>query len=216
MSKHALTIIDDLIAPQRLLEIRKEVISVGFATEKGPDNLDYTGISKAQYPELCNAIAHALGHNIAVTMSFFRFNTKGDIPHSWVHSDEGCASHAAILYLNTPDQCQGGTAFWRHRGMGLDEMPSDAELTSGQWKPDWFKPMMNAEWKKKKAWEMVGLAGMKFGRLITYRSTLFHSRWPFEAFGDSPETGRLAWVCFFDFTTAAPKADEPNPAPASV
>lgn len=199
MSRHALTIFDELISLDRVAEIRREVLEGGFKTEIGPDGCEYTGISKAQYPELCKAVANALGHDIAVTMSFFRFNTKGDLPHSWVHSDEGCAGHAGILYLNPPEQCEGGTAFWKHEKLGLDEMPTIPELTAAGADVEGFSEMIHREWCVKDAWKMVGLAGMKFGRFITYRSRLFHSRWPFDAFGDKPENSRLIWVCFFDF-----------------
>lgn len=38
---------------------------------------------------------------------------------------------------------------------------------------------------------------MQLGRLVIYESALFHSRWPFEAFGTDPESGRLIAVAFF-------------------
>jgi Family of unknown function (DUF6445) len=216
MSKHNLTIFDDLLAPARAMEIRNQVLAEGFKTLKGPDGFDYTGTNLTKFPEIPTAIAGALGRNIAVSLECFRFHLAGDKPHSYVHSDETVASHAAVYYLNPPHQCQGGTAFWEHKGMGLEEMPSDSELERGQWKPDWFKPMMEAEWKKKKAWKQKSLAAMKFNRFIIYRTALFHSRWPIEAFGDSPENGRLVWVCFFDFTMAPPTAPKPTEAEVAV
>lgn len=45
--------------------------------------------------------------------------------------------------------------------------------------------------------EMVGLCHEEFGKAVIYRSDQPHSRWPLEAYGDSPETGRLIAVAFF-------------------
>jgi len=58
--------------------------------------------------------------------------------------------------------------------------------------------MMNREWKDLTFWEQYHLVPMKFNRFATYPTCLFHSRWPFEAFGKGPEDGRLIWVCFYD------------------
>jgi hypothetical protein len=45
---------------------------------------------------------------------------------------------------------------------------------------------------------MTALLPMRFNRFLTYPTCFFHSRYPFEAFGNAPENGRLVWVCFFD------------------
>lgn len=44
---------------------------------------------------------------------------------------------------------------------------------------------------------MVYLCQEKFNRCVIYRSDQPHSRWPFEAYGDNPENGRLIFVAFF-------------------
>jgi hypothetical protein len=217
--RHALSVFDELIPLDRLMEIRKEVIATGFSEEKGPDGCIYTGICKNRYPEIFEAIAKALAHPIAVGLSCFRLNMNGEVPHCWVHSDEGCGQYAGVLYLNPPEQCVGGTAFWQHRGMNIDEMPSEADLKAGRWDPKWYAEMMNAEWKKKDAWDQVGFSGMKFGRFITYPTARFHSRFPFEAFGSGPQDGRLIMAVFFDILEkpmAAVKPDEPSPAAPPV
>lgn len=45
--------------------------------------------------------------------------------------------------------------------------------------------------------EMVGLATEQFGKAIIYRSDVPHSRWPLDAYGTTPEDGRLIAVAFF-------------------
>ena len=56
---------------------------------------------------------------------------------------------------------------------------------------------LKGDWDKPDRWDMTALAEMKLGRGVLYESALFHSRWPFAAFGDSPDTGRLIAVAFF-------------------
>ena len=43
---------------------------------------------------------------------------------------------------------------------------------------------------------VLGPSG-RMGRAVIYESELFHSRYPFAAFGSGPEDGRLVAVAFF-------------------
>jgi hypothetical protein len=192
--RHTLIQVDDF-APDAA-EVRKAVIEAGFSTEKGPDGFDYTGICKYEVPHWFDLISKALGQKITPKLSCFRLNLAGELPHSWIHSDDICAQFASVLYLNPPEQCRGGTAFWRHTGLQLDEMPpweSHPSQTSGEW----FLSMMNREWKDLTFWEQSGFVSMRFNRFITYPTSRFHSRYPFEGFGTGPQDGRLIWACFF-------------------
>lgn len=179
----------DDFAPNAL-EVRNAVIANGFSSEIGPDGGKYIGISQYQVPHWSKRIGELLGCTIDPKLSCFRLNLAGELPHSWVHSDEICAEWASVLYLNLPEQCQGGTAFWRHKKTGITRTPFNLSQPQHIW--------LTAEWKKKDAWEQYGMATMKFNRFITYPTCFFHSRWPWEAFGTSPEDGRLIWVCFYD------------------
>lgn len=194
--KHTLLQIDNF-APD-IAEVRKAVIEGEFSTETGPDGFQYTGISKLQVPHWFDLIAGAIEHPIIPRLSVFRLNLAGELPHSWVHSDDICARFASVLYLNLPHQCQGGTAFWQHTGLRLDHMPSLEEMRATETNVDWFLAMMNREWKDLTFWEQTGMVGMKFNRFITYPTSMFHSRYPHEGFGATPADGRLVWACFYD------------------
>lgn len=171
--------------------VRDAVIAKGFATEQGPDRLPYTGISRYNVPHWHALLMEVLGRDIHVKLSCFRLNIAGELPHSWVHSDEVCdASWAGVLYLNTPEQCRGGTAFWRHAGLGLEELPVGESQA--------FYGMMNREWRELSSWEQTSLVGMKFNRFCTYPTSFFHSRYPFQGFGSGPADGRLIWAVFYD------------------
>lgn len=180
--------------------VRNAVISGGFSTEVGPDGAKYTGISQYPIPAWSDRIAERLGRAIVPRLSCFRLNLAGEFPHSWVHSDDICAKFASVLYLNLPEQCSGGTAFWKHTSLGIDRLPSKSALRDigAGADADAFYQQMDRDWKELRFWEQVGMVPMKWNRFITYPTCLFHSRFPFEGFGKGPNDGRLIWICFYD------------------
>jgi hypothetical protein len=183
--------------------VRESVIHGGFSTERGPDGALYTGISKHQVPHWFDYIARVIGFKIFPTLSCFRLNLAGELPHSWVHSDDICAKYASVLYLNLPEQCSGGTAFWKHRTLGIDRLPSRKSLREHGVDDAEFYSHMDDEWKVLSAWEQYGFSPMKWNKFITYPTCLFHSRYPFEAFGKNSYDGRLIWICFYDIENPA-------------
>ena len=187
---------DDFAADAAL--IRDAVISGEFETKTGPDGADYKGISLHPVPHWIEGIAKLIGRRIVPRLSCFRLNLAGEMPHSWVHSDDICARYASVLYLNPPEQCKGGTAFWKHTGLNMDRLPSDNEIVRKGMSPAWFHRMITQEWKDLTFWEQTRFVEMKWNRFISYPTCFFHSRYPFDAFGTGPQDGRLIWVCFFD------------------
>lgn len=187
---------DDFAAD--LPAVREAVLRSQFGTHRGPDGADYTGISMHPVPHFYERIAQLVGAPIRPMISCFRMNLAGELPHSWVHSDDICAKYATVLYLNPPAHCKGGTAFWRHKTRGIDRLPPKAELTARGEDADAFYEIIEQEWKELKHWEQVEFVPMKFNRFITYPTSLFHSRFPFEGFGEGPDDGRLIWICFYD------------------
>jgi hypothetical protein len=182
-------------------DVRSAVVNGGFATHRGPDGADYTGISMYPVPHWFDRIAELISCAIIPKLSCFRLNLDGELPHSWVHSDDICAKFATVLYLNLPHQCQGGTAFWKHSELGIDRLPPRADLKSRGIDDVQYYRMIDGEWKKREPWQQVDFVKMKWNRFITYPTCLFHSRFPFEGFGSGPADGRLIWICFYDKET---------------
>jgi uncharacterized protein DUF6445 len=180
------------------LAVREAVIAGEFHTEQGPDGGTYTGIAQYPVPQWHERISEVLGRPIQPRLSCFRLNLKGELPHSWVHSDDICAKFASVLYLNPPEQCTGGTAFWKHAALGMSYLLSREELAAHGMDADAFYKLMNREWKDASAWQQVGFMPMVFNLFLTYPTQFFHSRWPWEGFGTSPQDGRLIWACFYD------------------
>jgi hypothetical protein len=188
----------DDFAPD-IYQVRADLIAANpFATVVGPDGFDYTNVAKWEMPHWHELLEQMLGRKIVVKMSGFRLNLAGELPHSWVHSDDICAQFAVVLYLNPPDQCRGGTAFWRHNGLQIDRMPDLKAMAGNGINADWWLSTLNSDWKNLDWWEQAGFVAMKTNRLITYPTSMFHSRYPFEGFGSGPEDGRMVWVCFYD------------------
>lgn len=195
-----LTILDDFLPGDWCEKLRREVLDSGFTTElinESPDHPPtpyYTVNTRIQHREMFDLIGKGLGFGIKPNLQAFRLGEQGSHLHNLVHADHTCSLLAGVFYLNPQDQCRGGTAFWRHRKHGWDRMPTQEELDAAGYTLD----ELSKDWHDANAWEMLSLAGMKNNRMIIYPSRVFHSRWPWEGFGDSPETARLIWCGFFD------------------
>jgi hypothetical protein len=209
MSTPTIIVIDDFHPDAAAL--RNMVVSQQFKNEVGPDGETYRNILKLQPGCEVEAMAPQVeameklisaafnGRKINTKLSFFRLDYAGEPTKSFCHADSICAKHAGILYLNEPDQCQGGTAFWRHIPLGLDMLPTDAQMAIfGSDSPAAIHQTLTAETKNPDRWQQTGFVGMKFNRFAAYPSKMWHSRYPHEAFGESNSTGRLVWVTFFD------------------
>lgn len=179
-------------------EIRQSVINGEFATHVGPDGASYTGISLHPVPHWPDRISELIGKKVIPKLSCFRLNLSGELPHSWVHSDDICAKYASVLYLNTPEQCKGGTAFWRHKQLLMSRLPTRQWLKDTGCDDEAFYQQMERDWKVLDLWEKEMIVPMKWNKFVTYPTCLFHSRYPFEAFGTGPKDGRLIWICFYD------------------
>jgi hypothetical protein len=115
------------------------------------------------------------------------------VPHSDMTNVQ--RSFTCVVYLNRPDECSGGTAFFRFKKSGslvfdeayartiredsriaetgLDYWPSDAE----QW------------------WETVGTVDMVPGRLLIFPSEYFHAAYhPQNSFYEFPRLTLAFWM----------------------
>jgi hypothetical protein len=105
---------------------------------------------------------------------------------------DGFCDFAAVLYLSRPEDCQGGTSFWRHRRTGLEYAPtkgdprSQALLDSFGARDEWnlISKMMKdglAEvgpgylTESNGRWERLDVVEMRCNRLVMYDGRLFHS-----------------------------------------
>ncbi|QWP79229.1 hypothetical protein J5226_12930 [Lysobacter sp. K5869] len=165
--------------------VRALALRSPYTDVQAPDGETYRRVCITEVPGLVPALEAAVGP-VEMLLTGFRLNFGGELPNAAVHSDIGFGTHALVLYLCEGD---GGTAFWRHRATGAHRLdPGDVALWE-QVKGDWDRP---------EAWRRIDLAELRMNRAVIYESALFHSRFPFAAFGAGPEDGRLIAVAFFN------------------
>lgn len=126
----------------------------------------------------------------------FRITLADDRGTGKVHVDK--AHWSGILYLSRPEDCRGGTEFFRHLPTGTERVPyDDAELRALGY--DTMEALIQDTVRRDgtddSKWEMTMRVPMRFNRLLLLRPWLWHTAG--EAFGDRPENGRLVHLMFF-------------------
>lgn len=126
-----------------------------------------------------------------------RIALASDVGSARVHVD---GSHwSGILYLSRPEDCRGGTEFFRHIPTNTERAPySDQEAADRFGAPSakqWVEDLLNRDTNDESKWEMTMRVPMRFNRLILLRPWLWHTAG--ESFGDTPENGRLVYLLFF-------------------
>lgn len=166
--------------------VRQHAILSHYYDWVGPDSQLYKRISILHVPDMLDTLAQELGP-IKFSAMGYRLNYQDETPNQSIHADLGYASHAIVVYLN---EGESGTAFWQHKETGA------TEIWYGQ--SELFE-QIHSDFENSDAWEQRLYVPAKQNRAVIYKSNLFHSRFPFKAFGDSPENGRLIAMGFFSF-----------------
>jgi len=127
----------------------------------------------------------------------FRITLGRDAGRGKVHVDE---SHwSGILYLSRPENCSGGTEFFRHKATGLDQFPFSADDLRQHGFADHaaaHRALIERDGTDDSAWKSLMMIPMKFNRLVLLRPFLFHTAG--SGFGDRLENGRLVYLMFFN------------------
>jgi hypothetical protein len=125
-----------------------------------------------------------------------RLTLASDTGRGKVHIDQ---SHwSGILYLSRPEDCRGGTDFFRHRRTGTDHAPIDAGALAALGYASFDemqRDLVAKDGADDSKWERIMSVPMRFNRLVLLRPWLWHTAGP--GFGDRPENGRLVYLLFF-------------------
>lgn len=125
---------------------------------------------------------------------FFRITLEGEQGRFAVHVDATSQQWVGVIYLNTPEQCQGGTSLFRHKGLGTDRTPlTDKELND--YGATSILDLLEKDGNDPSKWEHLMMVPMRFNRLVIYRPWMWHA--PAAPFGNSIETGRLMQLMSF-------------------
>jgi hypothetical protein len=125
-----------------------------------------------------------------------RITLADDPGRAKVHMDPGYWS--GILYLSRPEDCQGGTEFFRHIDTQSDQAPEDlAGLKAMGFSSydEMHKQIIQKDTLDDSKWERSMTVPMRFNRLVLLRPWLWHTAGP--GFGDTLENGRLVYLMFF-------------------
>jgi Flp pilus assembly protein TadD len=207
-----LVVIDDFLADP--LALRAHALQLLQSKATSLERGNFPGMQSP--PQPCAAtmqhIADALGRGIrwdSPDNGALRVSLASDDARADVHVDNPTLPdiYGGVLYLSLPEDCRGGTRFYRHRATGWERRPDDAVLRAAGYATflDFQKRKLPAnrrlpfsEWlgQRDATWEALFEVPMRFNRLIVFRSDYFHSI--AELFGDRPENGRLAQLFHFE------------------
>ena len=166
--------------------VRSHAILSEFYDWMAPDGELYKRITLLHVPDMFDTLTQHVG-GIEIKASGYRLNFAGEPPNQSIHSDLGFGTHVVVVYLNEGDS---GTAFWEHNETGATEIWYGQRELFEAIKDDFENP---------EAWTQRMVVPVKSNRAVIYKASLFHSRYPFEAFGSTPEDGRLIAIAFFNF-----------------
>lgn len=126
----------------------------------------------------------------------FRITLAADAGKGKVHVDPGYWS--GILYLSRPEDCRGGTDFFRHRRTNTDRRPmneTEVRALGHATYDDVHRDIIERDGLDDAAWETTMTVPMRFNRLLLLRPWLWHTAGP--GFGDGLHDGRLVYLMFF-------------------
>jgi hypothetical protein len=191
---------DDFVANPH--ELRRQALNLGYSgADKAGNYPGITSDGSLPIPGLDDFVGRAIGTRVrgvpGTLHGHCRLTLRADRGLSGVHVDP--AFYSGILYLSLPEHAHGGTDFYRHKRTGLERVPTTAEGIVGAGYADvndLIEGVVNRDTLKPAAWERSFTAPMRFNRLILFSPWLFHNS--ARGFGDTPETGRLAYLMFFE------------------
>jgi len=188
---------------------RKEALSFDFRIEGS-----YAGLNSVQRTNLEEAIKKITSTLGTPLLEYHRCNTHGhyrlskafDIPKHDIHADSQMTGlpfpqWVGVCYLSLPEDCQGGTSFWRHNKTHLTKYPTPEEQLKVSRMADIPNiPLKIAnyfieEGRHRERWTEIRKIPMVFNRLVLFKADFFHTH--SSTFGDKPENSRLIQAfCF--------------------
>ena len=184
---------------------RETALGLDYPDLKG----NYPGRNSAQrleLPGLSDYVSHVTGEPLKPidplqSHGMCRLTLSSDPKTARVHVDD--AQWSGILYLSKPEDCRGGTRFFRHKRTGTDRAPindTEAQAMGYASVADACNAILGQDSLKMSAWEKTFEIPMRFNRLILLRPWFWHTATP--GFGKSVQDGRLIQVFFLTLDPA--------------
>jgi hypothetical protein len=195
----SLIVVDDFLDDPYVL--RDAALRLTYPEVKGKypgrnsvERIDVEGLN-SEVSRLVGEPLVPMSHNQA--HGKFRIALAADVGTAKVHVD---GSHwSGILYLSQPEDCCGGTEFFRHIPTNTERAPySDEESAQKFGAPSakqWVADLLARDTNDDTKWEMTMRVPMRFNRLVLLRPWLWHTAG--ECFGSNHQNGRLVYLMFF-------------------
>jgi hypothetical protein len=191
-------VIDDFLRDPH--ELRERALKLNYAVEGRYPGLN--SIEKVKIPGLDDIVSKLVYEPVRApwTKDFSHGScrialAKDDRPGR-IHIDQ---SHwSGILYLSRPEDCRGGTEFYRHIPTGTDHLPLTMESLNGAGYSSYEElraQILEKDGLDRSKWELTMTVPMRFNRLVLLQPQYWHTSG--ESFGDSLENGRLVYLMFF-------------------
>jgi hypothetical protein len=204
VTPHVIVIDDFLPDPH---ELRGRALKLHYAL-KGPyPGLDSTEKTKIEgLDELVSTLVYQ-----PVRSTWARDEAHGNFRLALARDDQPARIHvdlshwSGILYLTRPEDCRGGTEFYRHLPTGTDHLPftqDELRATGFSSYKELTSEILDSDSTERSKWELTMTVPMRFNRLVLQQPQYWHTAGP--SFGDSVENGRLVYLMRFFLPGAAP------------
>lgn len=197
----SLIVVDDFFSPKDAAALRQRALDLTYPEQDGafPGR---NSLERVQIGGLAEAVSRLTGEPLTPitppqSHGKFRITLAGDQGRAGVHIDRG-AQWSGILYLSRPEDCKGGTEFYRHLDTDTERAPfsqEEIEAMGFSTAQEMHSRIIESDGQDPTKWEMTMRVPMRFNRLVLLRPWLWHTAG--EAFGDSLESGRLVYLLFF-------------------
>jgi hypothetical protein len=194
----SLIVVDDFL--ERASELREAGLRLTYPDQQGafPGR---NSLERIEIDGLAQYISGIVGERLRQieplgSHAKFRSTLAADEGRGKVHVDPGYWS--GVLYLSRPEDCRGGTDFFRHRRTNTDRRPmNEQELAALGYKSidEAHQDIIERDGLDDSAWETTMSVPMRFNRLILLRPWLWHTAGA--GFGDRLENGRFVYLMFF-------------------
>ncbi len=196
----SLIVVDDFLGARDAQSLRHTALGLTYPDTTGalPGR---ESLERIEIPGLDRTVSQLVGERVVPVAppqphAAFRITLAGDAAVPPVHVDQ--AYWSGVLYLSRPEDCSGGTSFFRHRATGSDGAPLDAhglQAMGYATHAEMHREVIERDSGDRACWEPTMQVPMRFNRLVLLRPWLWHTAGP--AFGDRMDNGRLVYLVFF-------------------
>lgn len=128
----------------------------------------YDKLLRKHWPEIMNNVFPSAIFE-SFTRATFMINVmqSENLPVKVPHQDNTSGTNfASTIYLNTPEECAGGTSFYTYGGRA--DVRGESLDMKGTEPTEYITDSVGA-------WELTGIAEMKFNRMVLYNQSMLHT-----------------------------------------